>query len=92
MLSTIAETFKRARLETGLSISALSRESDVARWKISEFELGGRVLTDDERARVRAALQRNIGRLKNLPGIAEFDHVVSTANEGLTAAKEGVAA
>ena len=64
--------FRTQRTTLRLSQSELARRSGVARLRIHLAELGDRELTPDEEAKVRAALQTEIDRLRNLPASVEL--------------------
>jgi transcriptional regulator with XRE-family HTH domain len=59
--------FQTQRISLKLSQSELARRSGVPRIRIHLAERGDRKLTAVEEAKVRAALQSEIDRLRNLP-------------------------
>ena len=56
--------FKQQRQQIGISQSRLARLSGVSRFNICCSELGQRLLTDDERTRIRSALKMEITRMR----------------------------
>jgi predicted transcriptional regulator len=68
--SPAADELKSLRTSIGLSQSGLARLSGVQRWKINACELGDALLTDVEVRRIRAALQGELDRLRNLPSLS----------------------
>jgi transcriptional regulator with XRE-family HTH domain len=64
--------FQTQRISLRLSQSELARRSGVPRIRIHLAELGDRKLTADEEAKVRAALQSEIDRLRNLPASVDL--------------------
>ena len=64
--------FQTQRLSLRLSQSELARRSGIPRIRIHLAELGDRKLTADEEAKVRAALQAEIDRLRHLPASVDL--------------------
>jgi predicted transcriptional regulator len=54
---TIRESLRERRQKLGLSQSELARSSGVSRFKLNDFEAGGKSLTADETQRIERALQ-----------------------------------
>jgi transcriptional regulator with XRE-family HTH domain len=69
------------RLALKLSQSALSRQSNVLRQNICNYELGGGALTTDEQNRIRKALQREAEHLRNVA--INFDMAATSAPVGV---------
>lgn len=65
--------FQTQRKSLRLSQSELARRSGVPRIRIHLAELGDRKLTVDEEAKVRAALQTEIDRLRNLSVVLDLE-------------------
>lgn len=59
--------FKAHRISLRLSQSELSRRSGVSRIRIHLSEHGDLILTEREQIKIRAALQAEIDRVRNLP-------------------------
>jgi len=59
-------SLKSHRNALGISQSKLARLSGVSRFKICTFELGDNSLTLDEQHRIKAALETEVERLRNL--------------------------
>ncbi len=63
---------RQNRQALGLSQSKLARLSQVSRFKICTFELGGCSLTTDQQSRIREALCAEAERLRNISTNIEF--------------------
>jgi predicted transcriptional regulator len=71
--------FRRRTL--GISQTRLARLSGVSRFKICMYELGDGALTEDEHGQIRAALQVEADRLRNLPDQLEIGQTQPVAPE-----------
>ena len=66
--ATAAERFRANRICLRLSQSRLARLSRVSRFKICNYELGDGSLTADEQNCIRAALEEEAKRLRQIAG------------------------
>src|SRR5271169_4400968 len=70
---------RSARLALGLSQSKLARISRVSRFKICTYELGDSLLSLEEQARVRKALQAEADRFRDVSPQVEFGRAQPSA-------------
>lgn len=70
--ATAVEDLRACRVSLGLSQSRLARLAGVSRFKICAYELGDRALSHEEQSRIRAALESEAQRLRDISVEVEF--------------------